>query len=67
MCHILSFLLKDYYFVDVAKIIFYEIYKFVKLEVNQNNQKAKGSLPCFDNCSLYSSWWWKKAKLKPNN
>lgn len=43
-CHLLYFLLKEDYSIDVAKIIFYDIYKFVKLEVNQNKQKAKGSL-----------------------
>jgi len=43
-CYLLYCLLKEYYSVDVAKIIFYEIYKFVKLEVNNNKQMAKGSL-----------------------
>jgi len=43
-CHLLYCLLKEDYFVDVTKISCHEIYKFVRLEVNQNNQKAKGSL-----------------------
>jgi len=43
-CHLLYCLLKEDYYVDVAKIIFYLIYNFLRLEVNQNNQKAKGSL-----------------------
>ena len=57
-CHLLYCLLKDYYFVDVANIICHKIYKFVRLEIIQNNQKAKGSLGLtdFNNCSLCSSW-----------
>ena len=42
--HLLYCLLKEDYYVDVANIICYEIYQFVILEANQNNQKAKGSL-----------------------
>jgi len=33
-CHLLYYLLKEDYFVNVAKIICFEIYKFVRLEVN---------------------------------
>jgi len=40
-CHLLYCLLKEDYFVDVAKIICYEIYKFVRLEVNQKYQRSK--------------------------
>jgi len=40
----LYFLLKEDYSIDVAKIISNEIHKFVTLEVNKNNQKAKGFL-----------------------
>jgi len=43
-CHLLYWLLKDDYSVDVAKIIFHEIYKFVWFKITQNNQKAKGYL-----------------------
>jgi len=43
-CHLLCFLLKDDYFVDVAKIIGHEIYNFFRLEVSQNNEKANGFL-----------------------
>jgi len=43
-CHLLYFLLKENYSVDIAKIIYHGIYKFVRLEVSHNNQKAKGSL-----------------------
>jgi len=38
-CHLLHFLLKEKYFV-----VCHEIYKFVRLDVGQNNQKEKGSL-----------------------
>jgi len=42
--HLLYCLLKDNHFVDVTKIICYEIYKFARFKIGQNNQKAKGTL-----------------------
>jgi len=37
LCHLLYYLLKDDYFVDVANIICHKIYKLVRFEISQNN------------------------------
>jgi len=58
-CHLLYCILKDDYFVDVAKIICHEIYKFARFEIGPNNQKTKGTLgvPCSYYCPLCKTWY----------
>jgi len=43
-CQLLYFIMRDDYKVDVAQIIYDHIYKTTRLEINKNNEKAKGSL-----------------------
>jgi len=43
-CYLLYSFLREDYLVNVARIISDEIYKFVNLEMNSNNERAKGSL-----------------------
>jgi len=43
-CQLLYTIMRDDYKVDVAQIISHHIYKIARLEINKNNEKAKGSL-----------------------
>ena len=43
-CQLLYSIMRDDYKVDVAQIISDHIYKTIRLEINKNNEKAKGSL-----------------------
>jgi len=43
-CQLLYSIMRDDYKVDVAQIISDHIYKTARLEINKNNEKAKGSL-----------------------
>jgi len=43
-CHLLYCIMREDLTLDVATIIYEEIHKFVRYEVNKRNEKAKGAL-----------------------